>query len=91
MCCLHAARGVRACMGLLTRLCCALDLCRSELPSESWWHVLKCLTRREGKAVSCTCKMISHMVQLPAFVWAPAQLHLGLVQAQEAVRSDTSG
>jgi hypothetical protein len=52
--------------------------------------VLKCLTRREGKAVSCTCKMISHMVQLPAFVWAPAQLHLGLVQAQEAVRSDTS-
>jgi hypothetical protein len=35
--------------------------------------------------------MISHMVQLPAFVWAPAQLHLGLVQAQEAVRSDTSG
>ena len=63
----------------------------SELPSELWWHVLKCLTRREGKAVSCTCKMISHMVQLPAFVWAPAQLHLGLVQAQEAVRSDTSG
>jgi hypothetical protein len=67
-----------------------LDLFRSELPSELWWHVLKCLTYREGKAVACTCKTISQMVQLPSFVWAPAQLHLGLVQAQEAVRSDTS-
>jgi len=63
---------------------------RSELPSELWWHVLKCLTCREGKAVACTNKAIAHMVQLPSFVWAPAQLHLGLVQAQEAVRSDTS-
>lgn len=60
------------------------------MPSELWWHVLKCLTYREGKAVACTCKTISQMVQLPSFVWAPAQLHLGLVQAQEAVRSDTS-
>ena len=40
--------------------------------------------------MACTCKTISQMVQLPSFVWAPAQLHLGLVQAQEAVRSDTS-
>ena len=63
---------------------------RSELPSELWWHVLKCLTYREGKAVACTQKSISQMVKLPSFVWAPAQLHLGLVQAQEAVRSDTS-
>jgi hypothetical protein len=40
--------------------------------------------------VACTCKTIAHMVELPSFVWAPAQLHLGLVHAQEAVRSDTS-
>jgi len=40
--------------------------------------------------VACTCKTIAHMVQLPSFVWAPAQLHLGLVHAQDAVKQDTS-
>ena len=65
-------------------------VCRSELPSELWWHVLRCLTYKEGRAVACTCKTIAHMVQLPSFVWAPAQLHLGLVHAQDAVKQDTS-
>lgn len=66
------------------------ETCWAELPSELWWHVLRCLTAKQGKAVSCTCQTMSHLVQLPAFIWAPAQLHLGLVQAQEAVRADTS-
>ena len=47
------------------------------------WHVLRCLTAKQGKAVSCTCQTMSHLVQLPAFIWAPAQLHLGLVQVDK--------
>mmetsp|Transcript_33778 Transcript_33778/g.52585 ORF Transcript_33778/g.52585 Transcript_33778/m.52585 type:complete len:365 (-) Transcript_33778:932-2026(-) len=62
----------------------------SELPSELWWPILKCLTVREGRAVSCSCSMIHNLVNLSSFYWAPAQVHLALVTAQEAVRSDTS-
>mmetsp|Transcript_47047 Transcript_47047/g.110862 ORF Transcript_47047/g.110862 Transcript_47047/m.110862 type:complete len:378 (-) Transcript_47047:93-1226(-) len=61
-----------------------------ELPSELWWHVLRCMTAREGRAVACTSSMIRNITTLESFVWAPAQLHLALVSAQEAVRSDTS-
>jgi len=61
-----------------------------ELPSELWWHVLRCMTAREGRAVACTSHMIRNITTLESFVWAPAQLHLALVAAQEAVRSDTS-
>ena len=59
------------------------ETCWAELPSELWWHVLRCLTAKQGKAVSCTCQTMSHLVQLPAFIWAPAQLHLGLVQVDK--------
>jgi hypothetical protein len=58
----------------------------AELPSEIWWHVLKCLTRSEGRAVSCSCKIIRQVVLSSNFIWAPSKLHLALDSAQEAVR-----
>lgn len=61
----------------------------AELPSELWWHVLKCLTRTEGRPVSCSCKVIRQVVSSPNFIWAPSKLHLALDSAQEAVRWDT--
>mmetsp|Transcript_1436 Transcript_1436/g.3873 ORF Transcript_1436/g.3873 Transcript_1436/m.3873 type:complete len:354 (-) Transcript_1436:587-1648(-) len=62
----------------------------SELPSELWWHVLKNLTRTEGKAVSCTCKMVRSVVTSENFIFSPSKLHLALDSAQDAVRSDNS-
>jgi hypothetical protein len=60
----------------------------AELPSELWWHVLKCMTRTEGRAVSCTCRLIRQVVVSPNFIWSPSKLHLALDSAQEAVRYD---
>ena len=58
----------------------------AELPSELWWHVLRCLTRNDGRAVPCSCKLIRQVVTSPNFIWAPSKLHLALEHAQEAVR-----
>ena len=58
----------------------------AELPSELWWHVLKNLTRSEGRAVSCSCKLTRQVVSSSNFIWAPSKLHLALDHAQEAVR-----
>jgi hypothetical protein len=57
-----------------------------ELPSELWWHVLKYLTRSEGRAASSSCKLLRNVVTSPDFIWAPSKLHLALDSAQEAVR-----
>jgi len=61
-----------------------------ELPSELWSNVLKVLTKKEGTAVACTSQMIQQVITIPSFVWAPALLHVCLVQAADAVRMDTS-
>jgi len=61
-----------------------------ELPSELWSAALRCLTKKEGRAVACSTSMVHQIVTTPSFIWAPAQLHLSLVSAQDAVRLDSS-
>mmetsp|Transcript_50686 Transcript_50686/g.126181 ORF Transcript_50686/g.126181 Transcript_50686/m.126181 type:complete len:412 (+) Transcript_50686:182-1417(+) len=61
-----------------------------ELPSELWFNVLRCMTKKEGRAVSCTSQMVQSIVTQPSFTWAPALLHLSLAAAADAVRLDTS-
>jgi len=61
-----------------------------ELPAELWGTVMRIFTAREGKALACTCKMINNITRLESFMWEPALLHLAMMAAQEAVRSDTA-
>lgn len=60
----------------------------ADLPSELWWHVVKGMTQRQGRAVSCSCKTIAQIVKLPSFIWVHEPIHLDIVQAAEAVRTD---
>lgn len=62
----------------------------SELPGELWWHILRWLTQREGKAVSCSCHAIKSIVTLDTFIWSPAQVRTHSHPAAAAARRSFS-